>query len=114
MNPIKTIIVAATASIILSFAAQAAEQTFKPLQGVSFHSGTRHAVAYFLHQNATCKLVLTIADDAIDAPWRFEAAIADGSSKQYGLANGKQLVFGCRDGAQAMTVNTLTTVVAQN
>jgi hypothetical protein len=104
MNSIKTIIVAATLSTLSLGAAQAAE-TIKPVQAASFHDGTQHAVAYFLTHNAGCKLVLTLADDVRYAPVRFEAAIADGSSKHYPFA-GKSLEFACQNQGQAMTINT--------
>ena len=108
MTSIKNIVLAATLSI-LSVSAAHAGQTIKPVQAASFHAGTQHAVAYFLTHNAGCKLVLTLADDVRYAPVRFEAAIADGSSKHYPFA-GKSLEFGCRDHAQLMTVNTLEAV----
>jgi len=111
MNSIKTIIIAATLSTLALGAAQAAE-TIKPVQAASFHNGTKHAVAYFLTHNAGCKLVLTLADDIRYAPVRFEAAIADGSSKHYPFA-GKSLEFVCHDRGQAMTINTLDAIAAQ-
>jgi hypothetical protein len=37
-------------------------ETVKPLQGVSFHAGSKDAVVYFLSENGTCKFVLTSAD----------------------------------------------------
>ena len=75
MNSIKNIIaaVAVSAALSLATAAQASE-TLKPLQGVSFHVGTKHAVGYFLNDSNTCKLVLTQADDTNYAPTRFEAS----------------------------------------
>ena len=109
MTSIKNIVLAATLSILSVSAAQATE-TVKPLQGISFHAGTKHAAVYFLNHNTACKLVLTLADDVRYAPVRFEAAIADGSSKQYGLAEGKSLEFACHDRGQAMTINTLEAV----
>jgi hypothetical protein len=105
MNSIKTIIIAATLSTLSLGAAQAAE-TIKPVQAASFHDGTKHAVAYFLNDNATCKLVVMQADDANYAPTRFEAAIADGSSKHYDFAEGKTLEFACQNQGQVMTINT--------
>ena len=102
MNSITRIFVAATLSTLAGYA-QAAE-TIKPVQAASFHDGTQHAVAYFLTHNAGCKLVLTLADDVRYAPVRFEAAIADGSSKHYPFA-GKSLEFACQNQGQAMTIN---------
>ena len=72
MNSIKNITVVATLSAIFSIvslaSAQAAQETMKPLQGLSFHAGTKHAVGYFLSDNGTCKLVLTLADEVNFAP----------------------------------------------
>jgi hypothetical protein len=118
MNSVKTIIVAATLSAILSgthlAAAQAADgaQTMKPLQGISFHAGTKHAVAYFLSENRTCKFVLTTADKDAQ-PTRFEAALLSGESSSYEFAEGRSLEFTCEADAQAMTLTPLTTVAAQ-
>jgi hypothetical protein len=110
MTSIKTIIVGAAVSTILSLgAAQAAEQTMKPIHGVSFHDVNKHAVAYFLSQSGTCKLVVTSADDAGHAPARFEAAIEAGKSKRYQLA-GKSREFGCKAEAKAMSVKSLEAV----
>lgn len=115
MNPTKNIMIAAALTAILSVAtlgcAQAADgaETMRPLQGVSFHAGTKHAVGYFLNDNSTCKLVLTLADEANFAPTRFEAAIETGRSTRYQLAEGKSLEFGCQTGGQEITVTSLET-----
>jgi len=107
MTPIKNILVAAILSFGLLGTAQAAEQTMKPLQGVSFHSGTKHAVAYFLSASGICKLTVTSADDADFAPARIEKAIKAGKSAKYQLAEGKSLEFACQAEAQAMNVKSL-------
>jgi hypothetical protein len=115
MKPAKNIIIAAALSAALSVAhlagAQAADgaQTMKPMQGVSFHGGSKHAVGYFLSDSSTCKLVLTLADDANYAPIRFETAIAAGKSTSYQLAEGKSLEFACQADGQAMKINALET-----
>ena len=115
MTSIKTIIATVAVSIALSFSAQAGDpQTLKPLQGVSFHAGTKHAVSYFLSESGICKLVLTLADDANYAPTRFEAAIEAGKSTRYQLAEAKSLEFACQVGAQAMTINALETFAAHD
>ena len=111
MNSITNIILTAAIATALSLgAAQADEQTMKPLQGASFHAGSKHAVVYFLNDKATCKVVLTVADDANYAPSRIEAAIADGSSTHYQFAEGQSLEFGCHDHAQILKVNALKDV----
>ena len=114
MNSLKTLIAAATLSILsLGFGAAQATETVKPLQGISFHAGTKHAVAYFLTHNENCKLVLTLADDVRYEPVRFEAVIADGSSKQHPFIKGTPLEFVCHDRGQAMTINTLEAVATR-
>jgi hypothetical protein len=79
----------------------------KPLQGLSFHAGSKHDAGYFLSDNGTCELVLTRADDESFAPKRFEAAIAGGKSTHYDLAEGQSLEFNCEAGARQITVNNL-------
>jgi hypothetical protein len=113
MTSIKTIIAAVVVSAALSLctAAQASE-TVKPLQGVSFHVGTKHAVGYFVSDSSSCKLVLTLADDANFAPTRVETAIAAGMSTSYQLAEGKSLEFACQADGQAMKINALETFAA--
>lgn len=115
MTPIKNILVAAILSVGLFGTAQAAEQTMKPLQGVSFHAGTKHAVAYFFDENSRCKLILTVAEEPKgDVPnfeaTRLEATIAAGKVTRYKLAEGKSLEFTCQAEAKAMNVQTLETV----
>jgi hypothetical protein len=112
MNSIKNVIVVsgvAAALTLASLGAAKASKTMKPLQGISFHVGTKHAVGYFLTYNGSCKLVLTRADDENFAPTRFEAAIEDGQSTRYQLAEGKSLEFGCQAGGQHISVNSLET-----
>jgi hypothetical protein len=103
MNPTKNIILAATLSV-LSVAHIGATQaeTVKSLQGVSFHAPSMDAVAYFLGETRTCKLVLTMTDGNAQ-PTRFEAAISGGESTSYKITEGKSLEFACQSDAQAMT-----------
>jgi hypothetical protein len=113
MTSITNILIAATASILLSFAAQAEDvQTIKPMQGVSFHAGTKHASGYFLKDNSACQLVLTTADEGHYAPSRVETAIETGRSTRYQLANGKTLEFACLADAQVLAVTSLETTAA--
>jgi hypothetical protein len=113
MNTTKNIILAATLSVLSVAhigAAQAAE-TVKPLQGISFHAGSKDAVGYFLSESGTCKLALTMADGNAQ-PTRFEAAISGGGSTSYKLTEGKSLEFACQADAQAMTIDWVPTVAA--
>ena len=109
MTSLKTIIVAAALSAL--FAGYAQAETLKPMQGVSFHAGSKDAVAYFLSENGTCKFVLTSADKDAQ-PTRIEAAISGGASSRYQLAEGNSLEVGCQADAQAMTIKMAATVAA--
>lgn len=105
MNTIAKIIVAAAAGILAVGHAQAGEQTMKPLQGWSFHAGSKHAVAYFQAESRNCQLVVTSSDDASYAPARYEAAVEAGKSTSYQMSAGKQIVFTCY--GQTMIANSI-------
>ncbi len=109
MHSIKNIFAAIVLSTGLTVAAQAAE-TVKPLQGISFHAPSMDAVAYFLREDHSCKVVLTMAD--ADQPTRFETAISAGKSTSYRLTEGKSLELACQADAQALTINMAATVAA--
>jgi hypothetical protein len=116
MTAIKNIIVAATLSAALSLAplgAAQAQQGIKPMQGVSFHAGTKHGVAYFVNDKRTCQLVLTLVDDASSVPSRFEATIEPGKSTQYPFTVAKSLEFACQADGRTMDVKALETTAAK-
>ena len=104
-------IVAAALSLGYLGAAQAAE-TVKPLQGVSFHTASKDAIAYYLADKGTCKVVLMLTDKTFYAPTRFEEAVEAHKSALHQIDNGKALEFACHADAQAMTINLATTVAA--
>jgi hypothetical protein len=121
MNSMKSITLAAALSAVLSVAhlGAAQAQTIKPVQGVSFHVGTKHAVSYFLDENGRCKLVLTVAEEPSGdvsnfEATRFEAAIEAGKSTRYQMAEGLSLEFTCQDQAQAMNIKSLETVAGNH
>ena len=107
MNSLKTIIIAAALSALSGYA-QA--ESVKPLQGVSFHTETKDAVAYYLADKGTCKVVLMLTDKTAYAPTRFEEAVEANNSILHQIDDGKALEFGCQADAQAMTINMLATV----
>ena len=82
MYSIKNIFAAIVLSTSLSVAAQAAE-TVKPLQGISFHTETKDAVAYYLADKGACKVIVTLADKTAYAPTRFEKAVEAHKSALY-------------------------------
>ena len=116
MTSIKNVLVAAALSatvFVAPIASHAADQIMKPMQGVSFHAGTKHAAAYYLKDHRTCKLVFTQADDANFAPTRVEAAIESGKSSLQQLAEGKALEFACQADANSMTVKSQETIAVK-
>lgn len=113
MNSIKNIFAAIVLSTGLSVAAQAAE-TVKPLQGASFHTETKDAVAYYLADNGACKVVVTLADKTAYAPTRVEKAVEAHKSALYQVDAGKALEFSCLEDAHAMTINLLATVATNH
>jgi hypothetical protein len=108
MNSLKTII---TAAVLATLSGYAQAENLKPLQGISFHAGSKDAVVYFLSENGTCKFVLTSADKDAQ-PNRIEAAIAGGESSRYQLAEGNALEAVCHADAQAMTISAHSTYAA--
>ncbi len=108
MNSIKTIIVAAALSAFAGYA-QAGE-TLKPLQGVSFHTETKDAVAYYLADKGTCKVVVTLTDKASYAPARFEEAVEPGKPSLRQLDDAKGLEFACAPDARALSINVIETL----
>ena len=113
MHSIKNIFAAIVLSTGLSVAAQAAE-TVKPLQGISFHTETKDAVAYYLADKGICKVVLTLTDKTAYAPTRLEKAVETHKPALYQVDDGKALEFACQADAQAMTINLVTTVAANH
>ena len=108
MNSIKTIIAGIALSTGLSIAAHA--ETVKPLQGVSFHTETKDAVAYYLAEKGACKVVVTLTDKTAYAPARFEQDVEPGKPSLHGLDNAKALEFACAPEAKALSINVLDTI----
>jgi hypothetical protein len=106
-------------TLTTAVATQAADElTMKPLQGISFDFESKHAVSYFLRDDGTCKLVLTLAGepDLGEVPsftaTRFEAAIGAGKTARFEVSQGKSLEFACHAGAQVMSVRGLEQVAS--
>ena len=108
MNSIKTLIVVAALSALAGYA-QAGE-TLKPLQGVSFHTASKDAAAYYLAEKGGCKVVVTVTDKAAYAPVRFEQVVEPGKPTLHQLDDAKALEFACAPGAQALSINVLETI----
>jgi hypothetical protein len=108
------------AVLVLSALAGAASATsgaspakFKPLQGVSLHLGSKHAVGYFHADNGVCQLTLVVGEELKGdvspavASARFRTAIEAGRYARFDIGEGTQLQFSCAPGATVMTVETL-------
>jgi hypothetical protein len=84
--------------------------TMKPLQGVSFDIGTKRAASYFLSDEDSCKLTLTLAevvhgDEVNDLTTiRVTVAIEAGKAAHLDTAEGKSLEFKCQAGAHVMSI----------
>jgi hypothetical protein len=80
-----------------------------PGKGVSLDVGSKRAIAYFLSENATCKVTLVLAEAARDgnvpahAATRVTVAVAPGQSARVD-ADGKAVEFVCRASAATMMV----------
>lgn len=107
------------AVLVLSSAAgalSAQAESFKPLQGVSLHMGTKHAVGYYVADSGVCQLTLVVGDEIqedalpVTGSARFRAAVGAGKTARIDTGNGRELEFRCAPGATAMTVETLKQV----
>ncbi len=90
---------------------------FKPLEGVSLHLGSKHAMGYFVKGDDVCQLTLVVGEEPVGednipavTPTRFSAAIEAGRSARFDTGSGTQLQFSCAPSAAAMTVETLNQV----
>ena len=109
---------AAVAAMLAGFtafdvAADEATKTFKPLHGISLHTGTKHAVGYFVPTGGTCELTLVVGEDPAEGdvaavtPTRFRASVKAGQHARFDTGEGKELAFHCAQSATAMTVQTM-------
>lgn len=100
----------------LQAADASALKTIKPIHGMSFDLGTKHASSYFLSDNGVCKLTLMVVEahngDAVPGPTavRLEVGIDSGKRARLDTAEGKSLEFKCQAGAQSMSIEALDQV----
>jgi hypothetical protein len=96
--------------------AGSSSNTFKPLQGVSLHLGSKHAIAYYVKGEDVCQLTLVVGEEPTGddipmvTPARFSAAIEAGRSARFDTGSGTVLEFGCASTAASMTVQPLDQV----
>jgi len=87
----------------------------KPLQGITFAAGPKHAVGYFYPKDNRCKLVVTIADTPNGAGETFdvlrhEANVGPGDFDQLNLNNGETLEFNCANDARIMVIRPVENI----
>lgn len=89
---------------------------FKPLQGVSLHLGSKHAVGYYVADSGTCQLTLVVGDEIrgdelpTTASARFRAVVDAGRTARLDTGSGTELQFTCGPAATAMSVMPLQQV----
>lgn len=102
-----------TALGVESATANETAKTFKPLHGVSLHTGSKHAVGYFVPTAGVCELTLVVGEEpTADAvlvvqPTRFRASVKAGQRVSFDTGEGKELAFYCGPAAAAMSVETM-------
>lgn len=89
---------------------------FKPLQGVSLHLGSKHAVGYYVADAGSCQLTLVVGDEIqgdelpkTDSA-RFRAVVDAGRTARFDTGSGTELQFTCGPAATAMAVMPLRQV----
>jgi hypothetical protein len=93
------------------------QMTMKPLQGISFDVGTKHAVSYFVSEDGLCNVTLLVAEALVGdkvptAPaTRFEVAIDPGKTGRINTGEGATFEFTCSAGAQAMIFTAVDQLV---
>jgi|JRHI01.1.fsa_nt_gi hypothetical protein len=121
MNSVNNMIAATALAGILSVNAVSASHagdtwTVKPLTGISFDIGSKHAVSYYLSERGRCILTVVVADQMkdddipTDTPVRFNLAIEGGKDARLDTAEGTSLRFACAAHAEAMLVNEIDQV----
>ena len=115
MNSVNNIIAATALAGILSVNAVSPSDAgdtwrMKPLSGVSFDIGSKHAVSYYLSERGRCVLTVVVADQMkgddvpTDTPVRFNLAIEGGKDARLDTAEGTSLRFACAAHADAVLV----------
>lgn len=83
-----------------------------PLKGVSLDLGSKNAVAYFVQENGTCSVTVTMAEAFPLNPAEFPTGtrvtmnVAPGTSSRIDTAEGTALNMACATGASSLTLHT--------
>lgn len=113
----KILSAAIVAGVLMTSGVEASDingvKSVKPLEGVFFDVGTKHAVGYFYNEGQTCKLVLTVADapsfNTIQTftATRQEASISAGDVARLNLSDDETFEFTCNAKALAMNIKEI-------
>lgn len=90
----------------------------KPMAGLSFPVGSKHAVGYFVSQRAGCDLTLLVgeAGESVSdreqgfVPTRFSTLVAAGRTARIDTAEGPSVEFFCSTGASFLTTRVMDRV----
>lgn len=108
---------AATAFAGVAGAAElSAPAVLKPIKGVSFDVGSKHAMTYYKSAGGICNLTMVMAerpnDDGmpIATASRVSVPVLPGKTARVDTAEGKALEFACAVGGASMTVKAVEQV----
>lgn len=88
----------------------------KPLKGVSFDIGTKHAVTYYENVAGVCQVTMLVADrqdyegDVPGPAARVRVTVPSGNTARLDTIQGKSLEIGCEKAASAMVVRPVEQV----
>lgn len=90
----------------------------KPMAGLSFPVGSKHAVGYFVPGRSGCDLTLLVGESGESvadrqkgtAPARFSTLIASGRTARIDTAEGPSVEFFCSTGASFLTTRVIDRV----
>ena len=95
--------------------ANSSARVVKPLAGLSFPVGSKHAVGYFVPGRSGCELTLLVGEsgDAVSdrekgsAPARLTTLVGAGRTARIDTAEGQSVEFFCSTGASFLTTRVI-------
>jgi hypothetical protein len=95
--------------------ANSSARVVKPLAGLSFPVGSKHAVGYFVPGRSGCELTLLVGEsgDSVSdrekgsAPARLTTLVAAGRTARIDTAEGQSVEFFCSTGASFLTTRVI-------
>lgn len=98
--------------------ANSAAHVVRPLAGLSFPVGSKHAVGYFVAERGGCDLTLLVGESGDQiaenprgtAPARFNTLIGAGRTARIDTAEGRSVEFFCSTGSAWLTTRVIDRV----